>query len=119
MPRKLLLRLLFLTLIVGGVFFWQRSKVPRDLKLLLDVSAARPSEITGFEVLVRRSGAALARHEVTFGAAHAPAKFELTLHLVPGPADVETTLVYGGKPARRVQTEMDLSAEHDNLLRIE
>jgi hypothetical protein len=66
MRRQLLLRLAFLVVLCGGLFLWQRARAPQDLTLMLDLSSARPGEITGCEVLVKRGGEALARHEVEF-----------------------------------------------------
>ena len=65
--------------------------------------------MTDLDVVVRRGGHALARHEVRYDGAGAPATVEVLVHARPGPAEVETTLGYAGKPARRIVARVDLS----------
>jgi hypothetical protein len=52
-------------------------------------------------VVVRRGGHALARHDLRYGPSGAPGLIEVPIHAAPGDAEVETTLVYAGKPAQR------------------
>jgi hypothetical protein len=119
MARRLLLRLGFVFLVVGVAFFWERTRKPADMSLTIDLSSARPREMSGIDVIVRRGGRPIARHEIAFGHAGAPKSVEFVVHARPGTAEVESTLNYAGKPSRRVTLEMDLRAEGANDLRIE
>jgi hypothetical protein len=119
MARRLLLRLVLIALILGGVYYWERSRKPVDMTLALDLSAARPKEISGVDVIVRRNGRPLSRHEMAFGSVGAPPRLEFVVHAPPGGAQVESTLVYMGKPSRRVTVDLDLHPEGSNDLRIE
>src|SRR3954467_10336660 len=112
MGRKLLLRFVLIGLILGGVYYWQRSRKPVDLTLALDLSEARPREITGLDVVVRRNGKLLNRHEVSgFAGAGAPRTVEMVVHAPPGLAEVESTVDYAAKPSRRTLTTIDLQPD--------
>jgi hypothetical protein len=91
----------FLAVFLGGLLWWTQLRRPRDLLLQIDLTQALPGEITEVDVVVRRGRHALARHDVRYGNAGAPGLVEVQVHAVPGEAEVETTLVYPGKPARR------------------
>ena len=106
----LLARIVFLAALAGGLLLWARERRPRDLALQIDLTQALPGEISEVDVVVRRSGHALARHDVSYGTAGAPGLVELLVHAAPGPAEVETTLVYPGKPARRSVAPVRLAA---------
>jgi len=107
--RRLAPRLIFLALLGGGLLLWSHLRKPRDLRLRIDLTEVRPGEVTDLDVVVRRGGHALARHEVRYDGAGAPATIEVLVHARPGPAEVETTLGYAGKPARRIVARVDLS----------
>jgi hypothetical protein len=107
--RRLAPRLIFLALLGGGLLLWSQFRKPRDLRLQIDLTEVRPGEVTDVDVVVRRGNRALARHEVRYDGAGAPATVELLVHARPGPAEVETTLGYAGKPARRIVARVDLS----------
>ena len=109
MRKGLLLRLVFLLLLAGGLVLWAQQRKPRDLSLQVDLTGALPGEIVELDVVVRRSGHLLARHDVRYGSAGAPGLVEMPLHAAPGSAEVETTLVYEGKPARRHTAAVTLS----------
>jgi hypothetical protein len=119
MRKKLLIRVAFIVVVIGGTFYWQRSHQPADLTLALELTGAERKEISGVDVIVRRDGKALSRHEMSFGDAGAPATLEFLVHAPPGSADVESTLNYAGKPSRRVTVKLDLQTEGSNLMRIE
>jgi hypothetical protein len=85
----------------GALLLWAQLRKPRELVLQIDLTQALPGEITEVDVVVRRGGHALARHDVRYGTAGAPGLVEMSIHAAPGEAEVETTLVYPGKPARR------------------
>jgi hypothetical protein len=101
MRKQLAWRLLFLAVLGGGLLFWTQQRKPRDLTLQIDLTGALPGEIVEVDVVVRREGHLLARHDVRYGAAGAPGLLEMPVHAAPGEAEVETTLVYSGKEARR------------------
>src|SRR3954470_12994014 len=107
--RRLLPRLLFLAILGGGLWWWQQQRKPRELRVQIDLTAALPGDVTEIDVIVRRGEHALARHEVRYGAAGAPGTVELIVHAAPGAAEVETTLAYGGKPARRSVSTVTLA----------
>ena len=106
----LLPRLLFLVALGGGLLFWSELRKPRDLHLSIDLTEALPGDIREVDVVVRRDGHALARHDVRYGAAGAPGNVELMVHAAPGDAEVEITLGYGAKPPRRSTAMVKLSA---------
>jgi hypothetical protein len=109
--RKLAPRLLFLALVAGGLVWWSELRRPRDLRLAVDLTQAMPGDVTEVDVIVRRAGHALARHEVQYGAAGAPGTVELIVHAAPGEAEVETTLGYAKQPSRRSVAQVKLSAD--------
>ena len=108
MRKEILLRLVFLAALAGVLLLWAQWRSPRDLVVQIDLTAALPGEINEIDVTVRRSGHALARHDVRYGAAGAPGLIEVPVHASPGEAEVETTLVYTGKPARRSAAQVRL-----------
>jgi hypothetical protein len=118
MPRKLLIRFAVIALVVAGTLWWQSSKKPVDLTLVVDLTAMKPAEISGIDVIVRRDGRSLTRHEVTFGKAGAPQTIELVVHAPPGAAEVESTLIYEGKPSKRVTIKAELAAEGSNTVHL-
>ncbi len=116
---KALARLVFLALLAVVLLWWSQSRRPRDLRLEVDLTGALPGEVTEADVVVRRSGRALARHEVRYGPSGAPATLEMVVHAPPGDAEVETTLGYGGKPSRRSVSRVKLSVEESARVRAE
>ncbi len=108
--RRLAPRLIFLALLGGGLLFWSQQRKPRELLLEIDLTQALPGEIAEVDVVVRRGGHALARHDVRYGSSGAPGLLQLPLYAAPGEAEVETTLVYAGKPARRSVSQTTLAA---------
>ena len=101
MRREILLRVIFVALLGGGLLLWTRGRQPRDLTLQIDLTAVLPGDIVEVDVVVRRSGHALSRHDVQYGKAGAPGLLEMPIHAAPGAAEVETTLIYAGRPAHR------------------
>ena len=119
MRREILLRVVFVALLGGGLLLWTQQRKPRDLTLLVDLTAALPGDIVEVDVVVRRSGRALARHDVQYGKAGAPGLVEMPIHAAPGDAEVEATLVYAGKPAHKSVVQVKLDAEAAALVRVE
>jgi hypothetical protein len=97
----LLPRLLFLAVLGGGLLWWADLRKPRDLRLSVDLTEALPGHVREVDVVVRRAGHVLARHDIRYGEAGAPATVDVIVHAAPGQAEVETTLAYGATPARR------------------
>jgi hypothetical protein len=108
MRKGLFLRLAFLALLAGGLLLWAQQRKPRDLTLQIDLTGSLPGEIVDLDVVVRRGGRALARHDVQYGKAGAPGLVELPVHAPPGEVEVETTLVYAGKAARKSVAQVKL-----------
>ena len=104
----LIARVLFLVALGGGLVLWSQHRRPRDLTLQIDLSSALPGEIVEVDVVVRRAGRALGRHDIRYGTAGAPGLIELPIYAPPGNAEVEATLVYAAKPARRTVTTVKL-----------
>lgn len=119
MRKEILLRVVFVALLGGGLLLWARGRQPRDLILLVDLTAALPGDIIEVDVVVRRSGHALARHDVQYGKAGAPGLVELPVHAAPGDAEVETTLIYAGKPAHKSVAQVKLHEESAARVRAE
>ena len=117
--RKLAPRLLFLALLASGLLWWSQQRRPRDLRLAVDLTAMMPGDVTEVDVIVRRGGHALARHEVRYGAEGAPATVELIVHAAPGEAEVETNLAYAKQPARRSVARVQLATESPARVRAE
>ena len=99
--RLMLLRAAFLTLLAGGLLLWSQLRRPRELPVTIDLTAMAPGEISEVDAVVRRGGRVLARHEARFGSEGAPGTLKFMVRAAPGAAELETTLVYPGKPARR------------------
>src|SRR4051812_31075702 len=108
MRREILLRVGFLVAMGGVLLVWAQWRKPRDLVVQIDLTAVLPGEINEIDVVLRRGGHALARHDLRYGKVGAPGLLELPVHAAPGTAEIETTLVYAGKPAVRSETRVDL-----------
>ena len=117
--KRLLPRLAFLVLLGGALILWGELRKPRDLLLQLDLSAALPGDVQEVDVIVRRSGHALARHDVQYGAAGAPGLLEFVVHAAPGEAEVETLLVSAGRPERRVVSQVSLTKDAPARVRVQ
>ncbi len=112
-------RLVFLALLAGGLLYWAHLRQPRDLPVTIDLTGSLPGEITEVDVIVRRSGHVLARHDERFGPAGAPGTLHLTVHAARGDAELETTLVYAGKPAHKSTASVTLSPKEPAVVRAE
>ncbi len=117
--RKLAPRLVFLALLGGGLILWGELRRPRDLVLQVDLTSALPGDISEVDVVVRRSGYALARHDVRYGGSGAPGLLEFVVHAAPGSAEVETSLVYGGKPEHRSTSHVTLARDQPTRVKVE
>ena len=115
----LLPRLLFLAALGGALYWWVEQRRPRDLQLAIDLTSALPGEVTGVDVVVRRSGHALARHEVSYGPQGAPGTLQMIVHAAPGEVEVDTTLSRSGKAPRQVVARVRLSADEPATVRVE
>lgn len=109
--KRVLPRLAFLVLLGGALILWGELRKPRDLVLQIDLTAALPGDVQEVDVIVRRGGHALARHDVRYGAAGAPGLLEFVVHAAPGDAEVETSLASPGKPERRMVSEVRLTKD--------
>ena len=111
MRKEILLRVGFLVALGGVLLVWAQWRKPRELVVQIDLTAVLPGEINEIDVVVRRDGHALARHDVKYGKVGAPGLIEIPVHAAPGEAEVETTLVYAGKPALRDVTRISLTSD--------
>jgi hypothetical protein len=117
--RRLAPRLILLAVVAVGLLWWSQARRPRDLRLQIDLTGVEPGDATAVEVIARRSGHALARHEVGYGASGAPATVELIVHAPPGEAEVETTVTYAAKQARRSLSRVKLSPDAPARVRVQ
>ncbi|HUJ27929.1 MAG TPA: hypothetical protein VLW85_18035 [Myxococcales bacterium] len=97
----MLLRAAFFTLLAGGLLLWGELRRPRELPVTIDLTAMTPGEISEIDAIVRRGGHVLGRHQARFGGDGAPGTLKFMVRAAPGDAEMETTLVYPGKGARR------------------
>jgi hypothetical protein len=107
--KRLLPRLLFLAVLGGGLLLWSHLRRPRDFTVQIDLTEAMPGDLVEADVVVRRGGHALARHDVRYGAPGAPGTLDIPVHAPPGEVDVEVTLVPSKGPSRRVQSRLQLA----------
>ena len=106
--RRLTLRIAFLAALAGGLLFWSRARNPKDLELVVDLTAALPGELTELDVVVTRNGRALLRSDRRYGKLGAPQRESYQLRAAPGPAEVEATLLSPPKAARRQTVPVQL-----------
>jgi hypothetical protein len=111
------LRFVFLALLLGGLVLWTRLRSPRDLRLEVDLTDALPGEIAEIDVTVLRDGRALARVDERYGPRGAPAKLPVSVRALPGPVQVEVTLVSAGGVARRVSSAIVLQRDAAAVVR--
>lgn len=104
-------RLVFLALLGGGLLLWAQLRRPREMRIEIDLASALAGEISEVDVVVWRADHALARHQVRYGPAGAPGVVPLALRAAPGEAEVEATLIYSGRPARRIVARVRLEEE--------
>lgn len=106
--RKLLYRIAFLVLLVGGLVYWMKARSPAQLSVEVNLEEALPGELSGVDITVRQGGRALARLDRSYRIGAAPQKVVIEVRGKPGPAEVDATLVYPGKPARRTRGNVEL-----------
>jgi hypothetical protein len=113
----LLPRLVFLVVLGGGLLCWAELRKPRDLQLSIDLAEALPGDIREVEVVVRRGGHPLARHDVRYGAGGAPGAVDLVVHAAPGEAEVEITLADAARQSHRSFSQVRLSPDETARVR--
>ena len=106
--KQLILRVGFLALLAGGLLVWSRLRMPQAMKVVVDLAGAQPGDLTEVDVVITRDSRALARVDRQFAKGTAPERLSLEVKVAPGEADVEATLVYPGRPARRTNARVDL-----------
>ena len=114
--KKLIYRLVFLALLGGSLLLWAQKRAPRALTLVVDLAEALPGELTEVDVIVTRGGRAVARVDRRYKRGGAPERLSLELRATPGEAEVEATLVYPDKPARRTVGTVILADDAPALL---
>ena len=73
-----------------------------------DQDEARPAYI---RALIGTAPLLAARIKSKYGKSGAPGLLELSVHASPGPAEIETNLVYGTNPVRRVVSQTRLTRD--------
>jgi hypothetical protein len=114
--RQVALRVGFLALLAGGLLLWSRARMPRDVSVVIDLTGALPGELSEVDVVVTRSGRALARVDRRFALGTAPQQVRVQLRAPPGTAEVDATLIYPGRAAHRTQGEVMLEEEKSATL---
>lgn len=114
---KLAARVFFLLLLAGSLGLWAQLRMPRSLRLDVDLTSALPGHLREVDVVVARDGEAVARQQTTWGAAGAPATLHLDLRARPGAFDVETTLVDQAHHAQRVRAHVVLREGESGTVR--
>ena len=87
--------------------------------MLFRSQGALPGEIREVDVVVRRAGHALARHDVRYAAEGAPGTISLLVHAAPGEVEVETTLVYAASAGHRSIARIALQPDRSATIRLE
>lgn len=106
------LRFVFLALLLGGLLVWKQLRTPRALHVEIDLSDALPGEIAEVDVTVLRDGRALARVDERYGRGGAPSRLSVPVRALPGPAEIDVTLVAGsGGVARRIRSTVALERD--------
>jgi hypothetical protein len=113
------LRLAFLAALAGALVVWAHLRTPRDLRIEVDLTNALPGDVAEVDVIVRREGRALARVEDRYGARGAPPVVSIPVRAIPGPAEVEVTLVTASGSSRRVLMPIMLTRDAAATVRIE
>ena len=108
---RVLGRVLFLAALGGGLLFWSHLRRPRELTVEIDLTEALPGDVVEADVVVRRGGRALARHEIRYGPSGAPGVLQLPVRAAPGDVDVEVTLVQSRGASRRTESRLRLGAD--------
>jgi hypothetical protein len=108
--RQRWLRLVFVVLLGGGLFWIARGR-PRELPLEIELGGADPAALAAVDLVVWREGTALVRVEQRFGAGGAPDLLHAVVRSPPGPAEVELTLLEKSGGARRSRTQVVLAEE--------
>jgi hypothetical protein len=116
-PRAL--RFVFLAALAGGLVLWAQFRAPRDLQIDVDLTSALPGDVTEVDVIVRREGSALARHDERYGAAGAPALLTILVRARPGPAELDVTLVGAAGASRRLVVPVLLERDKPALVRLQ
>jgi len=109
--RQRLLRIGFLALLAAGLVLWAKWRAPRQVAVVVDLAEALPGDMSGLDVIVTRSGRALARIDRRYGASGAPQRERVELRAAEGAADVEATAVYRARPAVRSRAALELREE--------
>ncbi len=89
------------------------------MRVEVDLTAALPGDIVEVDLVVRRGGSALARHDVRYGASGAPGLVQFPLRAAPGEAEIETTLVYARGAAHRAVAKVELSEDSPARVAVE
>jgi hypothetical protein len=115
-PRAL--RFVFLAALAGGLVLWAQLRAPRDMRIDVDLTSALPGDVTEVDVIVRREGRALARHDERYGSHGAPAVLTIPVRARPGPAELEVTLVGSAGASRRIITPVLLDRDTPALVHV-
>jgi hypothetical protein len=116
---KLAARVVFLVLLGGSLALWTHLRMPRELRVDVDLSSALPGELAEVEVVIAQDGQPVVRKEMRYGAAGAPAALHLEVRARPGDFDVEITLVDRFRHAQRTRRQVRLREGETPVVRVE
>jgi hypothetical protein len=116
---KLAARVVFLVLLGGSLALWAHLRMPRDLRVDVDLSSALPGQLAEVEVVIARDGQAVVREEMRYGPGGAPAALHLEVRARPGDFDIEATLVDRSRNAQRTRRHVRLREGEAAVVRVE
>jgi hypothetical protein len=116
---KLAARVVFLVLLGGSLALWTHLRMPRELRVDVDLSSALPGELAEVEVVIAQDGQPVVRKEMRYAAAGAPAALHLEVRARPGDFDVEITLVDRFRHAQRTRRQVRLREGETPVVRVE
>ncbi|HXN84370.1 MAG TPA: hypothetical protein VN883_17950 [Myxococcales bacterium] len=116
---KLAARVVFLVLLGGSLALWTHLRMPRDLRIDVDLSSALPGQLAEVEVVIAQDGQAVVRKEMRYGPSGAPGALHLEVRARPGDFDVEITLVDRAHRAQRTRRRVRLREGETAVVRVE
>jgi hypothetical protein len=116
---KRVARVVFLVLLGGSLALWTHLRMPRDLRVDVDLSSALPGDLSEVEVVIAQDGQPVVRKEMRYGPSGAPAALHLEVRARPGDFDLEITLVDRFLHAQRTRRHVRLREGETPVVRVE
>jgi hypothetical protein len=116
---KLAARVVFLVLLGGSLALWTHLRMPRDLRVDVDLSSALPGQLAEVEVVIAQDGQPVVRKEMRYGPSGAPGALHLEVRARPGDFDIEITLIDRFRRAQRTRRHVRLREGETPVVRVE